>query len=118
VQHTLGSLKLEPTDDEFDLFAYLNTAIEARETAENGSESLKSDLAAANVKVTALERQLKDLTEAKLAHENALLSKFSGLINSKKLKIRDQQRLLTTSHATNVANSNNPHLPPNEEHAC
>ena len=38
--------------------------------------------------------QLDNLIEEKTSHENALLEKFRQLINSKKLKIRDQQRLL------------------------
>lgn len=45
-------------------------------------------------KISKLTEQLKGLEEAKLEHENALLAKFSQLLNAKKLKIRDQQRLL------------------------
>jgi hypothetical protein len=106
LQLTLGSVRLEPTEDEFDLFTYIDTAILSRETTEEESESLEHDLELANAKVAALEKQLKDLTEAKLAHENILLSKFSDIINTKKLKIRDQQRLITTNQAANTANSN------------
>jgi hypothetical protein len=55
---------------------------------------LNSQLIAANAKITRLEEQLQGLVDEKLAHENALLQKFADLLNSKKLKIRDQQRLL------------------------
>ena len=41
-----------------------------------------------------LNQQLEDLIQAKKEHEDALLEKFRELLNSKKLKIRDQQRLL------------------------
>jgi hypothetical protein len=55
---------------------------------------LNSQLIAANAKITRLEEQLQGLVDEKLAHANALLQKFADLLNSKKLKIRDQQRLL------------------------
>ena len=41
-----------------------------------------------------LNEQLEDLIQSKKTHENALLEKFRELLNTKKLKIRDQQRLL------------------------
>ena len=41
-----------------------------------------------------LNQQLEDLIEAKKQHEDTLLGKFRELLNAKKLKIRDQQRLL------------------------
>lgn len=41
-----------------------------------------------------LNSQLEDLIKAKKEHENAMLEKFKDLLNAKKLKIRDQQRLL------------------------
>lgn len=41
-----------------------------------------------------LNSQLEDLIKAKKDHENAMLEKFKDLLNAKKLKIRDQQRLL------------------------
>lgn len=44
-----------------------------------------------------LQKQLKELIQAKEEHENALLQKFTEVLNAKKLKIRDQQRLLATA---------------------
>jgi len=41
--------------------------------------------------------QLDDLAAAKAAHEQALLAKFAALVNAKKLKIRDLQRVLATA---------------------
>ncbi len=41
-----------------------------------------------------LNAQLEDLIRVKDEHENALLENFTKLLNAKKLKIRDQQRLL------------------------
>lgn len=50
-----------------------------------------------------LNQQLEDLIKAKSEHEDALLQKFASLINSKKLKIRDQQRLLATAKVDDAA---------------
>ena len=38
--------------------------------------------------------QLDDLVKAKKSHQDEMLRKFAALLNTKKLKIRDQQRLL------------------------
>ena len=45
-----------------------------------------------------LEESLADLLKEKKNHEDQLLEKFSLLLNEKKLKIRDQQRLLASSN--------------------
>jgi DNA double-strand break repair and V(D)J recombination protein XRCC4 len=57
-------------------------------------QQLRSQFEAANAKNSRLEQQLQGLTDEKHAAENALLQKFADLLNSKKLKIRDLQRLL------------------------
>lgn len=44
-----------------------------------------------------LDSQLDDLVQAKKDHEEELLQKFAALLNAKKLKIRDQQRLLASA---------------------
>ena len=44
-----------------------------------------------------LTAQLDALVGAKHAHEEEMLTKFAALLNSKKMKIRDQQRLLAQS---------------------
>jgi hypothetical protein len=41
-----------------------------------------------------LTTQLDDLVKAKKSHQDEMLRKFAALLNTKKLKIRDQQRLL------------------------
>lgn len=55
---------------------------------------LRVQLSAQQDTVNKLNAQLQDLIQAKRDHENALLEKFKDLLNAKKLKIRDQQRLL------------------------
>lgn len=49
--------------------------------------------------IAKLSQQLADLMEAKSQHENQLLANFAQLLNEKKLKIRNQQRLLASATA-------------------
>lgn len=49
--------------------------------------------------IAKLSQQLADLMEAKSQHENQLLANFTQLLNEKKLKIRNQQRLLASATA-------------------
>lgn len=69
-------------------------AIEAAESAADEVQDLKEQIEAANAKMARVEEQLLGLTEAKLNYENELLQKFADLLNNKKMKIRDQQRML------------------------
>jgi hypothetical protein len=88
-------LKLARKDEEpIELLEWVPIAIKAADSAEDQLESFKEQIEAANAKTTRLEQQLQGLIDEKLAHENALLQKFADLLNSKKMKIRDQQRLL------------------------
>lgn len=68
------------------------------------SDTIEKDMSDLRVKyeeqsrtVEKLDQQLEDLIKAKKEHENALLEKFQHLLNAKKLKIRDQQRLLASA---------------------
>jgi hypothetical protein len=51
-----------------------------------------------DAQIKKLEEGMDELVRLKTSHENALLEKFSILLNEKKLKIRDQQRLLSASN--------------------
>ena len=44
-----------------------------------------------------LKKQLEELTKAKAQHEHSLVANFAQLLNEKKLKIRNQQRLLASA---------------------
>jgi hypothetical protein len=44
-----------------------------------------------------LDLQLAELLESKEQHENQLITNFVQLLNEKKLKIRNQQRLLSSA---------------------
>jgi hypothetical protein len=67
-------------------------------------EQFQENLGAEKVKVAELEarisdlrNQLDELTESKKARETEILEKFCVLLNEKKVKIREQQRLLSTA---------------------
>lgn len=44
-----------------------------------------------------LNEQLKELEHAKTQHEDQLVANFAQILNEKKLKIRNQQRLLASA---------------------
>lgn len=81
----------------FEVWDWAELAAEATKDARQHVGTLEQKLAESSETVTKLQEQLNSLTQAKQEHENALLQKFSELLNSKKLKIRDQQRLLSTA---------------------
>ncbi|KAF2672522.1 hypothetical protein BT63DRAFT_198308 [Microthyrium microscopicum] len=93
--HTLGSLNLEETDDEsIDPFYWTGDAVQTADAAEVAVESLREEINAQNATISKLREQVQSLKEAKKSHESQLFEKFVALLNNKKLKIRDQQRLL------------------------
>jgi hypothetical protein len=94
----LGTVHLRYTEDE-EIDAYQWAALAARHEneARNHVSSLERQLAEQTETARRLNEQLQSLIEAKQSHEVVLLQKFSELLNSKKLKIRDQQRILATA---------------------
>nr|POF11438.1 hypothetical protein CFP56_44276 [Quercus suber] len=84
-------------DDEREAVSFpewVDTALAASETAHATCQELKRSLSSAKDQVSKLTAQLDELLLAKKAHEDDMLKKFATLLNAKKLKIRDQQRLL------------------------
>ena len=64
------------------------------DTLETSIQNLTEQLTEQKQTIEQLEQQLEDLIQAKKAHDEELLGKFALLLNEKKLKIREQQRLL------------------------
>ena len=95
ITQKLGEILLKQDDaQEIDAISWAGTAV-LRSThleAEVGGLTIKYDEQAKTMEN--LNKQLEDLILAKQQHENALLEKFRELLNEKKIKIRDQQRLL------------------------
>ncbi|KAI0403492.1 hypothetical protein F4802DRAFT_291381 [Xylaria palmicola] len=98
ITQRLGSIKLDESDKtEVSPFDWCVSAIASR-------TRVTEELAAATAKIEALEQsvnelksQLDDFIAAKEEDETQLLEKFRDLLNSKKLKIRQQQRLLAAA---------------------
>ncbi len=94
-QQRIGTINLKCDEDMgLDLFDWCGTALVSK-------KELKADLDSVNAKAQELENavkelkdQLEELIEAKKADESELLVKFRDLLNEKKVKIREQQRLL------------------------
>ncbi|KAL9104458.1 MAG: hypothetical protein Q9163_000610 [Psora crenata] len=94
----LGELTLLKDEDlEIDTVRWAQTAVERSEFLEEEVQSLTARYDSQAQTIQKLNQQLDDLIIAKREHESSLLEKFSELLNAKKLKIRDQQRLLATA---------------------
>lgn len=96
VTQRLGSIKLDQDDEreEVSAFDWVETAVAASDGLRSQLETLQTSLDAQQSEVAKLSQQLDELVKAKKDHEDELLQKFAALLNSKKSKIRDQQRLL------------------------
>ncbi|KAH0559746.1 hypothetical protein GP486_003736 [Trichoglossum hirsutum] len=91
----LGTISMQQNEDvEIDPFQWAGIAAKSATTAEDEITSLSIRYRAQEEVIKKLSEQLEDLIKAKSEHENILLEKFVELLNAKKLKIRDQQRLL------------------------
>lgn len=99
MQQQLGvlSLKCEP-DEEIAVFDWCDWAAEARTNAEREISSLAAKTQELEGAVEELKKQLEELIRAKQDDESVLLEKFRDLLNEKKVKIREQQRLLASAH--------------------
>ena len=93
--HRLGTLTLaQDEEQEVSLFVWAGHALERSASLEKEVQDLAHKYDEQGDMVKKLNAQLEDLIKAKEEHEDALLEKFRELLNAKKLKIRDQQRLL------------------------
>ncbi|KAG8526215.1 uncharacterized protein KY384_000208 [Bacidia gigantensis] len=95
ITQRLGQICLPQDDDvEIDTVGWAHTAVSRADT-------LSTEIYALNLKckeqesiIQQLSQQLEDLASTKQEYKNAILSKFCDLLNAKKLKIRDYQRIL------------------------
>lgn len=98
-QQKLGQIHLPVYTgrEELDAFVWAEIAAKNFNDSREHVETLETQLAAQAETIDKLQSQLDSLVNAKAEHEGVLLHKFADLINSKKVKIRDQQRLLATA---------------------
>ena len=82
---------------ELDITGWTGMAVERSRVLETEVQDLTSKFDEQSKKMERLHNQLEDLIQAKKEHEDLLLQQFRELLNTKKLKIRDQQRLLASA---------------------
>ncbi|KAL9031633.1 MAG: hypothetical protein Q9196_000347 [Gyalolechia fulgens] len=98
IHQKLGELSLsQDANAEINTLDWAHTAIIRADALQSNAADLQHKLAEQTQTVTRLNQQLEDLIQAKKDHEETLLQKCAVLLNEKKAKIRDQQRLLATA---------------------
>ncbi|OAP61475.1 hypothetical protein AYL99_03678 [Fonsecaea erecta] len=99
ITQRLGSIDLSQTEDtdDVDLFGWASQAVEKRDELQAEVTSLEEQVKTRDEVMASLQRQIDELVEAKAEHEKQMLSKFALLLNEKKLKIRNMQRILSTA---------------------
>lgn len=81
-----------------DIFEWCGLAVKAKDASSHELEGLRASLDEKDDQIKKLEGSLAELVKLKNDNETQLLEKFSLLLNEKKLKIRDQQRLLACAN--------------------
>ena len=96
ITQRLGSIRLDEDTprEEVRGFEWADAAVANADALRAELETLQASVSTQQDDVAKLNQQLDDLVKAKKQHEEELLQKFAALLNAKKLKIRDQQRLL------------------------
>ncbi|RYP52048.1 hypothetical protein DL768_002731 [Monosporascus sp. mg162] len=98
ITQRLGAIKLpENPDEEISPFAWCVSAIATRARVEEELAAATARAAALEASVAELKGQLRELIRAREDDEALLLEKFRDLLNEKKVKIRQQQRLLAAA---------------------
>ncbi|KIW29443.1 uncharacterized protein PV07_05257 [Cladophialophora immunda] len=99
ITQRLGTIELPQTEDtdDVDLFGWAAQAAEKRDELQEDVTSLNEQIKTKDEVMASLQKQIDELVEAKAEHEKQMLSKFALLLNEKKLKIRNMQRILSTA---------------------
>ncbi|KAI5301087.1 hypothetical protein KEM55_002636 [Ascosphaera atra] len=96
ISQRLGVITLSQSDEEISLFDWAGTAVLQSETLHEELSSLREAVSTAEETSKKLQKQLDDFLSEKQQHDEQMMAKFAGLLNEKKLKIRNQQRLLSS----------------------
>ncbi|KAI9158491.1 hypothetical protein HJFPF1_06486 [Paramyrothecium foliicola] len=98
ITQRLGSIILNHDADEaIELFEWCGTAAEAAASSQKALADASANAQKLNDTIAELKAQLDELVQVKQDDETALLLKFRDLLNEKKVKIREQQKLLATA---------------------
>ena len=111
ITQKLGEILLKQDEtQEIDAINWCGTAIKRSARLEAEVQDLAVKYNEQSKTIEKLNKQLEELIQAKTSHEDSLLAKFRELLNAKKIRIRDQQRLLAGArvnleHSTKVGNA-------------
>ncbi|KXT16271.1 hypothetical protein AC579_473 [Pseudocercospora musae] len=106
ITQRLGSIKLaldKDKDEEIVPMEWVDVAAATSDDLRDQLATLAASVQTQKDQIAKLSTELDMLVKAKREHEDQLLSKFAALLNAKKLKIRDQQRLLNGAKVDAVA---------------
>ena len=95
----LGEIVLKKVvEQEIELFDWVQVAVKRSEGLRVELQDLQSRCNKQQQQMQKLNDQLEDFIKTKEGHETVLLGKFQRLLNEKKMKIRNQQRLLNSAN--------------------
>ncbi|KAJ2902359.1 hypothetical protein MKZ38_000676 [Zalerion maritima] len=97
ITQRLGAITLEKRKDMFDnveLFSWCGVLAESRFKVQTSLEEANAKVDRLEAAVAGLKEQLEEFVRAKDSDETVLLEKFKILLNEKKVKIREQHKLL------------------------
>ncbi|KAF3396020.1 hypothetical protein F1880_007360 [Penicillium rolfsii] len=98
ITQRLGSIVLRQDEDqEIALFEWTGLAAAQADVLHSQVTTLTDRYRDTEDTIAKLTQQLADLMQAKAQHENQMVANFAQLLNEKKLKIRNQQRLLASA---------------------
>ncbi|RDW95317.1 hypothetical protein BP5796_01080 [Coleophoma crateriformis] len=100
ITQRLGVIELQQDDDaegDFSGFDWCGLALQATNASSHKLEDAEKKIKELEAALQESQASNRDFVKAKADHEDDLLQKFSILLNEKKLKIRDQQRLLASA---------------------
>ncbi len=98
ITQRLGDIVLSQTqDDDVELFGWASQVISRRDELEAQLEVEKEASVKQKDTIDALKAQCDELVRAKAEHEEELFAKFAALLNEKKLRLRELNRLVSTA---------------------
>lgn len=87
----------QDNEQAIELFEWSGIAAATADSFRAETATLTDRYQVAEDTISQLKSQLQDLVQAKDQHEKQLMTNFVQLLNEKKLKIRTQQRLLSSA---------------------
>ncbi|CAG8161763.1 unnamed protein product [Penicillium salamii] len=98
ITQRIGTLKLQQNDEQsIELLDWAGVSTARADELQLQVSSLASRYSRAEDTIRDLSQQLEELMQAKAQHETQLVANFVQILNEKKLKVRNQQRLLAAA---------------------